>query len=66
MLVPKVQLIPTPEQVSELLGETGALREGHFEFPTGLHSGHYFQMPRAMISRQRAGFERCFIKTAAP
>ena len=48
MLVPKVQLIPSPEQVTELLGETGALREGHFEFPTGLHSGHYFQMPLAM------------------
>ena len=48
MLVPKVQLVPSPEQVSELLRETGALREGHFEFPTGLHSGHYFQMPLAM------------------
>lgn len=48
MLVPKVQLIPTPEQVTELLGETGALRKGHFEFPTGLHSGHYFQIPLAM------------------
>jgi orotate phosphoribosyltransferase len=48
MLVPKVQLVPSPEQVIELLGETGALREGHFEFPTGLHSGHYFQMPLAM------------------
>lgn len=48
MLVPKVQLIPSAEQVTELLRETGALREGHFEFPTGLHSGHYFQMPLAM------------------
>lgn len=48
MLVPKVQLIPSPEQVTELLRETGALREGHFEFPTGLHSSHYFQMPLAM------------------
>ncbi|MFY9556147.1 MAG: phosphoribosyltransferase [Blastocatellia bacterium] len=48
MLVPKVQLIPSPEQVTQLLGETGALREGHFEFPTGQHSSHYFQMPLAM------------------
>lgn len=48
MLVPKVQLIPSAEQVTQLLGETGALREGHFEFPTGLHSTHYFQMPLAM------------------
>jgi orotate phosphoribosyltransferase len=48
MLVPKVQLIPSAEQVTELLGETGALRQGHFEFPTGQHSSHYFQMPLAM------------------
>ena len=48
MLVPKVQLIPSHEQVTDLLRETGALREGHFEFPTGQHSGHYFQMPLAM------------------
>ncbi len=48
MLVPKVQLIPSPEQVRDLLGETGAFREGHFEFPTGQHSSHYFQMPLAM------------------
>jgi orotate phosphoribosyltransferase len=48
MLVPRVQLIPSSEQVTDLLRETGALREGHFEFPTGQHSGHYFQMPLAM------------------
>jgi orotate phosphoribosyltransferase len=48
MLVPRVQLIPSSEQVVDLLRETGALREGHFEFPTGQHSGHYFQMPLAM------------------
>jgi orotate phosphoribosyltransferase len=48
MLVPKVQLIPDQDQVCELLRETGAMRIGHFEFPNGLHSGHYFQMPLAM------------------
>jgi len=48
MLVPRVQLIPSAAQVRELLIETGALREGHFEFPTGQHSTHYFQMPLAM------------------
>ncbi|HMG35388.1 MAG TPA: phosphoribosyltransferase family protein [Blastocatellia bacterium] len=48
MLVPRVELLPTQEQVYSLLRETGALREGHFEFPTGLHSSHYFQMPLAM------------------
>jgi orotate phosphoribosyltransferase len=48
MLIPKVKLVPTQEQVIDLLRETGALREGHFEFPTGQHSKHYFQMPLAM------------------
>ena len=48
MLISKVQLIPSPEQVRDLLKETGALREGHFEFPNGLHSKHYFQVPLAM------------------
>jgi orotate phosphoribosyltransferase len=48
MLIPKVQLIPTKEQVLDQLRETGAMREGHFELPTGLHSDTYFQMPLAM------------------
>jgi orotate phosphoribosyltransferase len=48
MLVPKVQLIPSSGQVQEFLRETGALREGHFELPTGMHSEYYFQMPLAM------------------
>ncbi|HLG14009.1 MAG TPA: phosphoribosyltransferase family protein [Blastocatellia bacterium] len=48
MLVPRPQLIPSAEQVREFLRETGALREGHFEFPNGYHSEHYFQMPLAM------------------
>ena len=48
MLVPKPQLIPSADQVCDLLKETGALREGHFEFPNGLHSSTYFQMPLAM------------------
>src|SRR4051812_46006738 len=49
MLIPKRQsLIPSSDEVCDLLKETGALREGHFEFPNGLHSSHYFQMPLAM------------------
>jgi orotate phosphoribosyltransferase len=48
MLIPKRSLVPSSDQVCELLKETGALREGHFEFPNGLHSSHYFQMPLAM------------------
>jgi len=48
MLIPRPQLIPSPDQVLDLLRETGALREGRFEFPTGLQSNYYFQMPLAM------------------
>jgi orotate phosphoribosyltransferase len=48
MLVPKVQLIPPREQICDLLRDTGAMREGHFQLPNGLHSGHYFQMPLVM------------------
>lgn len=31
-----------------ILRETGALREGHFEYPNGLHSNEYLQVPLAM------------------
>ena len=48
MLVPKVKLIPTQDQVLDLLKETGALRGGHIELPSGMHSSLYFQMPLAM------------------
>jgi orotate phosphoribosyltransferase len=48
MLVPKVKLIPTQDQVLDLLRETGALREGHIQLPSGMHSPLYFQMPLAM------------------
>jgi len=48
MLIPKPRLIPTPDEVLDLLRETGALREGRFEFPNGLQSNYYFQMPLAM------------------
>jgi orotate phosphoribosyltransferase len=48
MLVPKVQLIPSGEQVIELLRETGALREGRFQYPDGTQSPYYFQMPLVM------------------
>jgi orotate phosphoribosyltransferase len=48
MLIPKVQLIPSQEQVREMLRETGALREGRFQYPNGTQSQYYFQMPLAM------------------
>jgi len=48
MLVPTVNLVPTEEQVLDLLRQTGAWRECHVEFPNGLHAREYFQMPLAM------------------
>jgi orotate phosphoribosyltransferase len=42
-----VQLIPSSEAVMQILKRTGAYREGHFVYPSGKHSPHYFQMPLA-------------------
>src|SRR5690348_6667416 len=42
-----VELIPSQETVMQILQKTGAFREGHFVYPTGKHSPHYFQMPLA-------------------
>jgi orotate phosphoribosyltransferase len=42
-----VQLIPSPEEVMQILKNTGAYREGHFIYPSGRHSAHYFQLPLA-------------------
>jgi orotate phosphoribosyltransferase len=43
-----MHLIPTQDEVVALLRETGALRDGHFQYPTGLHSNEYLQVPLAM------------------
>jgi orotate phosphoribosyltransferase len=43
-----MQLIPTEQEVIELLKQTGALRYGHFEYPNGLHSDMYLQPALAM------------------
>jgi len=43
-----MHLIPTDEEVVAVLRETGALRDGHFEYPTGLHSNEYLQVPLAL------------------
>lgn len=40
-------LIPSPEEVMNILTRTGAYRKGHYVFPSGQHSAHYFQMPLA-------------------
>jgi orotate phosphoribosyltransferase len=43
-----MHLIPTQDETVALLRETGALRDGHFEYPNGLHSNEYLQVPVAM------------------
>src|SRR5829696_7333702 len=42
-----VELIPSQDAVMQMLKRTGAFREGHFIYPNGKHSPHYFQMPLA-------------------
>ncbi len=42
-----VQLIPSPDEIMQILKRTGAFREGHFIYPNGKHTAHYFQMPLA-------------------
>src|SRR5205085_12390231 len=43
-----MHIIPTQEEVVAVLRETGALRDGHFEYPSGFHSNEYLQIPLAM------------------
>ncbi len=43
-----MHLIPTQDEVVALLRETGALRDGHFQYPTGIHSNEYLQVPLAL------------------
>src|ERR1035438_5392031 len=43
-----MHIVPTQEEVVTVLRETGALRVGHFEYPSGLHSNEYLQVPLAM------------------
>jgi len=42
-----VNLIPSSDEVMKILKETNAFREGHFVYPSGKHTPHYFQMPLA-------------------
>ena len=42
-----VELIPSQDALMQILTRTGAFREGHFVYPNGKHSPHYFQMPLA-------------------
>jgi orotate phosphoribosyltransferase len=49
-----MHLLPTHDEVVKILRDTGALREGHFIFPDGLHSAKYLQVPVAMRHYQHA------------
>lgn len=49
-----MELIPTQDEVLGLLRETGALRRGHFVYPSGLHSEEYLQLALAMRYYQHA------------
>ncbi|HXN50168.1 MAG TPA: phosphoribosyltransferase family protein [Bryobacteraceae bacterium] len=46
--------MPTQDEVVGLLRQTGALRDGHFEYPNGLHSNEYLQVALAMRYYQHA------------
>ena len=43
-----MHITPTQEEVVAMLRDTGALRDGHFEDPDGLHSNEYLQVPLAL------------------
>ena len=47
MVARGVQLIPSPDEIMQILKRSGAFREGHFVYPNGKHTAHYFQMPLA-------------------
>ncbi len=49
-----MNMLPSQDDVIRILRETGALREGHFEYPNGLHSNEYLQVPLAMRHFQHA------------
>jgi orotate phosphoribosyltransferase len=49
-----MHLLPTQEEVVRVLRDTGALRDGHFEYPSGLHSNEYLQVPLALRYYQHA------------
>jgi orotate phosphoribosyltransferase len=49
-----VHLVPTNEEVIALLRQSGALRDGHFEYPNGMHANEYLQVALAFRYFQHA------------
>src|SRR5579884_419537 len=49
-----MHLVPTQDEVIDLLKRTGALRKGHFEYSNGLHANEYLQVALAMRYYQHA------------
>ena len=49
-----MHLVPTQDEVLEVLRQTGALRNGHFEYPNGMHSNEYLQVALAFRYFQNA------------
>lgn len=49
-----MHLIPTQAEVVRLLRGTRAIRDGHFEYPNGLHATEYIQVQLAMRYYQHA------------
>lgn len=49
-----MHLIPTQQEVIDLLNKTGALRQGHYEYSNGLHANEYLQPALAMRYYQTA------------
>jgi orotate phosphoribosyltransferase len=49
-----MHLVPTNAEVIAMLRETGALRDGHFEYPTGMHADEYLEVALAFRYYQYA------------
>lgn len=49
-----MQLLPTQEEVVDLLRKTGALRQGHFVYPDGSYTNEYLQVALAMMDYHNA------------
>lgn len=49
-----MELLPTQEEIVELLRETGTLRRGHFVYPDGSYTNEYLGMPVVMSNYKHA------------